>query len=335
MLRFPNASARMLLAVVAGLAVLGSACASEAGSEAQGSDGSTTDGEAVSAEREGWPEEITFAAVPAEQNQRLRESYQVTLDILSGELGVGIEFFQAADYAGVIEAMIAGKVDIAQFGPFSYVIARGNGAEIESAAAMVSEKGEEPGYQSFGITQGDSDEVTSIDDFAGRRVCFVDPSSTSGFLYPSAGLLEAGIDPEEDVEGVFAGGHDASAISVANGDCDAGFAFDSMVETLLIESGDIEEGDLKVVWKSEVIAGSPVAIHTDLPESFRQSVRETLVEKVNVDWAAENGYCDSPDDCSFSDEDIWGYDAVDDAFYDGVRKVCEVTKAAQCEGVGA
>jgi hypothetical protein len=38
-----------------------------------------------------------------------------------------------------------------------------------------------------------------------------------------------------------------------------------------------------------------------------------------VDWAAENGYCETNDPilCSFSDEAIWGYVYRDDSFYDG------------------
>ncbi len=288
----------------------------------------------VSDDRSDWPEKIVFAAVPSEQNERLQESYQATIDILEAELGVTIEFFQAADYAGVIEAMIAKKVDVAQFGPFSYVIAKANGAEIEPIGAMVSEKGGEPGYQSYGITQSSNAEIDGLEDFAGRKVCFVDPGSTSGFLYPSAGLLAANIDPESGVKGIFAGGHDASAISVAKGDCEAGFAFDAMVDTELIEAGDIKAGDLKVVWKSEIIAGSPAAVRTDLPASLVEAIKTAFVEKVNIDYAVESGVCAAADDCSFSDEGNYGYVAVEDSYFDGVRKVCEITKSAKCEGVG-
>jgi phosphonate transport system substrate-binding protein len=213
------------------------------------------------------------------------------------------------------------------------VIAVANGADITPVGAMVDASEEEPGYQSYGVTKADNDDIESLADFKGRKVCFVDPGSTSGFLYPSAGLLEEDIDPGQDVEPIFAGGHDSSAISVKNGDCEAGFAFDKMVDEQLIKSGDIAEGDLKVVWKSEVIAGSPFTFRNKLPESLRTEISEILVEKVNIDWAVENDFCESADDCPLNDEDTWGYKAVDDEFYDGVREVCRVTKSAQCEGV--
>lgn len=281
-------------------------------------------------DRTDWPDTITLAAVPSEESTTLEASYANIITVLEADLDVEIEFFQASDYAGVIESMIAGDIDLAQFGPFSYVIAVANGAEIAPIGALIEEAGAEPGYQSYGIARADNDEINSIEDFAGRNVCFVDPGSTSGFLYPSAGLLDVGIDPEADVTPVFAGGHDASVISVANGDCDAGFAFDSMVETQLVESGDIEEGEIKVVWESEVIAGSPLAMSTRLPESLQDEISRIILEEVNIDRLVERGICTDVETCDLTDEDAYAYVAVDDTFYDGVRAVCETTQAEAC-----
>jgi phosphonate transport system substrate-binding protein len=67
-------------------------------------------------------------------------------------------------------------------------------------------------------------------------------------------------------------------ISVANGDCDAGFAFDSMVTELLPERGEIEEGEIKIVWESPIIAGSPMAMRNGsapvAPGRDRRHLRE-------------------------------------------------------------
>lgn len=335
-------SIRPLLAIVFALSLLAAGCgddgddAADAGTtEANASTDSTDSTEGGGEEA---PTKITFAAVPSEESSALQESYGPIIAAIEQELDVEVEFVQAADYAGVIEGMIAGNVDLAQFGPFSYVLAKQNGAEIEPIAAMIDAEGEEPGYQSYAITQGDNAEIDGIEDFAGKNVCFVDPSSTSGFLYPAAGLIEAGIitsaaeaDLSSGLNPIFAGGHDASALSVASGDCDAGFAFDSMVDTELIEAGSLAEGDLKVVWKSEMIAGSPVAVSTNLPESFRTELAALFTEMINQPSLVEMGLCESEETCGISDEDAWGYAAVADDFYDGVRTVCETTKSDKCK----
>lgn len=273
------------------------------------------------------PDTLVFAAVPAEESSALKESYQPVLDMLEDETGKTIEFRQATDYAAVIEGQLAGQVHIAQYGPLSFVLAQTQGAEISPAAAYIDAEGDEPGYTSYGVARPGSG-IESIEDFAGKTVCFVEPSSTSGYLYPSAGLLEAGIDPEKDITPVFAGSHDASVLEVAAGRCDAGFAFDSMVDTQLIASGGIQDGDVTKVWESGVIPGSPVAISTRLSPELQETLRDAFTEKANTDHLLANDYCEG--DCPVGDEDSWGYAAVDDAFYEAIRDVCETTRNESC-----
>jgi phosphonate transport system substrate-binding protein len=323
------------LAVVTIAALSGCAPAEEAASEATTSAATETAVEAplspAGVSTEGWPEKIVFGAVPSEESSSLVESYEKILEVLEQQLGLEIEFFQATDYAGIIEGQVSGRVDMAQYGPFAYVLAGFRGANLEVAGVMTDGPDIEPGYQSYGITQGDNAEINSIEDFAGKTICFVDPASTSGFLYPSEGLLSAGIDPETGVTPVFAGGHDASALAVANGDCDAGFAFDAMIDKNLIESGDIAEGDLKTVWKSEVIAGSPLAMQANLPQTLKDEIIRIITEEANVDALVASGICDTVENCGLTDEKVWGYTLRPDSFYDGVRKVCEVTGSSKCQ----
>lgn len=291
----------------------------------------TTTDTGGTAGQEDWPEKLVFGAVPSEESSSLVESYEKIIEVLEQELELEVEFVQATDYAGIIEGQVSGRVDIAQYGPFSYVLAGIRGAELEVAGVMTDGPDIEPGYQSYGIALATNDAINSIEDFAGKTVCFVDPASTSGFLYPSEGLLSAGIDPEADVTPIFAGGHDSSVLAVKNGDCEAGFAFDAMVDKNLIESGDIAEGEIKTVWKSEVIAGSPLAIQAGLPESLKTEIKRIITELANVDALTELGICDSVENCGITDEKVWGYVERDDSFFDGVRKVCEVTGSSKCE----
>lgn len=304
-----------------------------ASTDTAASSDSATDVGSADVDRTGWPDKLILGAVPSEESSSLEQSYDGLIQVFQEELGVEVEFFQATEYAGIIEAQIAGRIDLAQYGPFSYIVAVQNGAKIEPIGATVPEKGGEPGYQSFGLTRADNDEINDLADYEGKNICFVDPTSTSGYLYPSAGLLDAGVDPKTDVNGTFAGGHDASALAIANGDCEAGFAYDTMTDEL-IKNGDLAEGDLKVVWKSPVIPGSPMAISTDLPESFRAEVSRLVLEEANIDALVERGICESADDCTATDDNNWGWAPVDDTFYDGVREVCATTKAEACEGEG-
>lgn len=299
---------------------------------------SSTDSGSEAANAQGFPDTITLAAIPAENSSDLKASYEPLIKLLEKETGSKIEFVQASDYAGVVEGMIADNVDLAFFGPFAYVVAKVNGAKITPLGAVIGEEGEQPGYQSYGLTRSDVADINGLKDFAGKKVCFVDPGSTSGFLYPTAGLIEEGVitsGSEADVSAamspVFAGGHDASALSIANGDCDAGFAFDTMVDQTMIEKGDLQPGQLKTVWKSEMIAGSVFAANDSLGTEAIDKLTALFTEKVNVNSLEAEGFCKG-DECRITDERAWGVVPASDADYDGVRHVCDVTGSEKCKG---
>lgn len=290
------------------------------------------------ANAQGFPETITLAGIPAENSTDLKASYEPLIKLLEKETGSTVEFVQASDYAGVVEGMIAGNVDLAFFGPFAYVVAGVNGAKLTPLGAVIDEKGAQPGYQSYGLARSEESDINGLKDFAGKKVCFVDPGSTSGFLYPSAGLIEEGViksGSEADISAgmtpIYAGGHDASALAIASGDCDAGFAFDTMVDDTMIEKGELKPGQLKTVWKSEMIAGSVFAANDALGTEAVDKLRTIFTEKVNADAMAAQGLCEG-DGCLITDERAWGVVAVDDSAYDGVRHVCEVTGSEKCRG---
>lgn len=314
---------RTVAATAAGLALVLAGCSSS-------DSGGTTE--------QGFPQTLTLAAVPAENSADLKASYDPLIKLLEKETGSTVEFVQASDYAGVVEGIIADNVDLAFFGPFAYVVAGVNGAKITPLGAVIGEKGEQPGYQSYGLAKSDNGAVNELSDFAGKKVCFVDPGSTSGFLYPTAGLIEAGVvksGSEADISGamtpIYAGGHDASALAIASGDCDAGFAFDTMVDKTMIEKGDLQPGQLKTVWKSEVIAGSVFAANDSLGPEAIGKLETLFTEKVNADALEADDFCEG-DACLLTDERVWGVVAAADADYNGVRKVCEVTGSEKCKG---
>ncbi|MGW3485085.1 phosphate/phosphite/phosphonate ABC transporter substrate-binding protein [Rhodococcus indonesiensis] len=309
-------------ALAAGLAVTLTACGG-------------SDPDAVNAR--GFPETLTLAAIPAENSADLQASYDPLIALLEQETGSEVEFIQASDYAGVVEGIIAGNVDLAFFGPFAYVVAGVNGADVTPLGAVVQEAGGEAGYRSYGLTRADNADINRIEDFGGKSVCFVDPGSTSGFLYPTAGLIEAGVIASgteqavaAGVEPVYAGGHDASALAVAAGDCDAGFAFDTMVDETMIASGDLKEGELKRVWESETIAGSLFVANNSLGADTVDRLRTVFVDKANADYMRAQGFCEG--ECRITDERAWGVVPATDADYDGVRDVCTLTESDKCKG---
>jgi phosphonate transport system substrate-binding protein len=319
-------SGRVVLACLGAGILLTATPACGTGTEASGADKSgSADGAANT-------DKLIFAAIPSEQETDARQSYKTVIEMLGESTGRQVEFKQTTNYNGAIEGMKSGTVDVAALGPFSYVLARTVGAKITPVGVSVEES-KEPTYHSYGIARGNDREVDSLEDFQGKKVCFVDPASTSGFLFPSAGLKEAGLDPETDVTPVMAGAHDLSVQSVKAGKCDVGFASDTMVDTTMPANGSLKPGELKVVWKSPAIPSSPVAMRDALPAEVKKKIVSTFIEKLNKDWLVENGRCKDADSCLVSGESaIWGYVPAEDKTYDPIRKVCNATQDEQCKG---
>ena len=124
--RRPWRVAALLLAVALTAAACGgddesteaaASAASPDTSESTDESADTTDGDAVESGSDetvdgaddrpaDWPTAITFGAVPAEQASSLEADFATTRAILIEELGLEeIEFFQASDYAGIIEVV--------------------------------------------------------------------------------------------------------------------------------------------------------------------------------------------------------------------------------------
>ena len=260
---------------------------------------------------------LVFGVVP--DSVDTETNYQPLMDYIAEVTGKTVEYHESTDYAALIEAAVAGKVDVASFSGFTYVTATNNGAKLTPISSIVTEEGQEPGYYSQAIVPADSD-ISSIEDFAGKKVCFVDPSSTSGYLFPSYNLLKAGIDPQADITPVFAGKHDVSVQKVGEGvECEVGFAEDSEVE---------KSSAVKVVDET-MVPGAPLVYSSTLPEDLAAKLVDALAE-ITIDDIIAAGI-DSADSDSFRSV-FFATKPVDDAYYDLIRDICAETEAEQCQG---
>ncbi|KFF60270.1 hypothetical protein JF66_05500 [Cryobacterium sp. MLB-32] len=260
---------------------------------------------------------LVFGVVP--DSVDTQTNYQPLMDYIEAETGKTVEYHESTDYAALIEAAIAGKIDVASFSGFTYLTATTNGAAITPISSIVTEQGQEPGYFSQAIVPVDSP-ITSLEEFAGKKVCFVDPSSTSGYLFPSYNLLEAGVDPVADVTPVFAGKHDVSVTKVGEGkECEVGFAEDS----------EVAKSDKVKVIGETMVPGAPIVVSDTLPAEMKTQLTD-LLSQVSIDDIIASGIT-SADTEAFR-ATFYSTEPVNDAYYDTIRDICVKTQASQCQG---
>ena len=142
---------------------------------------------------QGLAETLTIGLIPSEDPRVMSTEYKPLIDYLANALGMEVKPFVATDYNGVIEALRSKKLDVAMLGPFSYVLAT-TVADVEAFA--IPETGKAGvSYHAVIIARKDRG-FRSLSDLKGRNFAFVDPSSTSGHLFPKAALVKLGHDPD-------------------------------------------------------------------------------------------------------------------------------------------
>jgi phosphonate transport system substrate-binding protein len=253
---------------------------------------------------------LTIGLIPAEDSQAMIESSRQVLDSLEKQLGMPVKAFVATDYNGVIEALRAKKLDVAYLGPFSYVLASSI-ADVEAFAVAVTKKTGQSSYRSVIIARKDSG-LASPADLKGRSFAFVDPTSTSGHLFPKAGLLQAGYDPEATFGRViFSGSHDASILAVANKKVDGAAVADRILATA-IAKGQVKQDELQIVWSSGPIPESPMVWRKDLDPALKERIAKAMANVKDLPWGDQGV--------------LNGFQPTNDAAYNIIRDTAKALK---------
>ncbi|WP_426188282.1 PhnD/SsuA/transferrin family substrate-binding protein [Microbacterium sp. TWP3-1-2b2] len=294
------------LAVAAGLTLAFGLAACAPSPASSDTEGDTTAAEGTFAS--GNSDTLVFAVLP--DHEGADQDAQPIADWIAEITGKEVELFQATDYTAVVQGLAADQIDIAQISAFTYYQAQNAGADIVPIGAQITQEGAEPGYFSVAVKNPAASDVTSLEDFADQPVCFVNPTSTSGFAVPMGGLLEAGV-TVADENRLFGEEHDLNAKKVAEGtDCQVGFAQDVDADPL-IESGELEE-----VTRVQVPA-APIVMQAALPQDVQDQLVDALADSTQSDLTDAGVELNE-----FLTEGWFGFGAVDDAYYDLIRTLC-------------
>jgi len=261
----------------------------------------------------GWaraqqPAALTVGLIPSEDSRAMIANSQAMMDKLQAALGIPVRPFVATDYNGVIEALRSKRLDVAYLGPFSYVLGT-TVADIEAFAVAETKKAGRTFYHSQVIAHKDSG-IKTVADLKGKNFAFVDPSSTSGHLFPKAGLIKAGLNPDKDFGRViFSGSHDASAIAVQNRKIDAAAIADRILDAA-VTRGLAKREDLVMVWQSDPIPESPTVWRRDLPADLKRRIQAAFLEVKDIPWSDQGM--------------LNGFKPTNDAAYNVIRDTAKV-----------
>lgn len=183
---------------------------------------------------------LKVSAIPDEAPTELLRKFKPLGAYLEQELGMKVEFVPVADYAAVVEALAADRIDMAWLGGFTFVQAR---LKTGNAVPLVQRE-QDAEFTSKFITSDPA--VKSLQDLKGKTFAFGSVSSTSGSLMPRYFMLQDGIKPEDFFSRVaYSGAHDATAAWVQAGKAYAG-VLNASVWQKLVDAGKVDTDKVKV-----------------------------------------------------------------------------------------
>jgi len=238
--------------VLAALAIPGPGCSKSGGSEPAG--GART---------------LRLSMIPTTDPGKMARDSEPLVAYLREAMAANVELTVPLNYAAVVEAFGADKVDIAYFGGFTYVQ-----AHKRFDARPLVQRERDQAFHSLFITQADSP-IGALADLAGKSFAFGDVNSTSGHLMPEYFLRKAGVDAGVIAKAIYTGGHDATALAVANHKVDAG-ALDEAVYARLTQGGKLDATTLKVFYTTppffDYVWAGRKALDPALADAFRRAM---------------------------------------------------------------
>ena len=240
--------------------------------------------------------------------------YKSLISIVEKLTGFEINTIKVTDYNAAVEAMRAGRADIAWYGGKTYIKA----AEIADAEAFAA--GVRPGeknanYFAYFVVKKDS-KIKKFSDIKGKVLSLNTIGSTSGDLIPQVELAKINLSTtnKDHFKNVFyAGSHDACLLAVLNNQSDVcGMSSRNFEARLADNTFKMEQ--VRIIHKSDPVPPPPLAYSKKIPLEDRTKIKKAVLEAQK--HGKIGGYGGT----------MSHYISVKDADYDVLRKVVELLK---------
>lgn len=184
---------------------------------------------------------LRLSMIPTTDPGKIVRESQPFVAYIEKQTGTKVELTIPTNYAAVVEAIANDRVDIAYLGGFTFVQ-----ASARAGVLPLVQRDQDQAFHSLFITQPKSS-IHSLKDLKGHTFAFGDVNSTSGHLMPAYFMQQQGVDAGVIEKATYTGGHDATALAVANAKVDAG-AMDELVYGRMVKDGKLKESQIRIFY---------------------------------------------------------------------------------------
>ncbi|MGB8252289.1 MAG: phosphate/phosphite/phosphonate ABC transporter substrate-binding protein [Anaerolineaceae bacterium] len=271
---------------------------------------------------------IVMAMAPSATQEQLSTGGAAIAAQLKELTGYEITVTIPNSYAALVEAMGSGNAQVGWLPPLVYMLAQYKGFADVGLVTLRSGSDTYGVQFSANVASGftsyfdpatnkvtTEDAKTALAQFEGKKPCWTDPLSASGYVVPLAFLSQNGIKTKQ---AAFVIGHPTVITALyAGGICDFGATYIDARTSIKDAPADLMD-KVVVIWRTpNFIPNDNVSFAKELPADVRAKIVEALMTMSTTDAGKEilksAGY------------QIEGLKVVDDTFYDSFKTYLEST----------
>ncbi len=216
----------------------------------------------------GEPDTLRFAVTDVQGLEELQRDYEPFRDALTETLGKEIEFFPVADRTAAAVALQSDQVDIVLTGPAEYVVMQ---AKTEAVPFIAITR---PNYRSV-IAVHKNSGINSLEELKGKTIAMSDLGSTSGQLGPTKILVDAELQPEQDIEIKMLGDADLQAFQNEDVEAWGGAALDY---DRFMEAKKLNAEDYPIIEKGNLLPSDVFIASSKLNPEYVEEIKQRMVE---------------------------------------------------------
>ena len=275
---------------------------------------------------------LVMALAPSANTTELMAGGEAIAAQLTELTGYVITTTVPTNYAALIEAMGSGNAQIGWLPTVPYIVAYEKGYATVGLVTLRSgadhyafefivnankvTDGTFTSYYDTATSVNTADAATALAQFAGKRPCYTDPLSSSGYLVPAGYLASLNISTKA---GAWVQGHPTVVKSVylsPNGEiCDFGTVYVDARTAVTTDMPDVNDKVTIAFVSDPIIPNDTVSFVADMDPVMRQNLVDALLQIASTEdgltLLKNGGYS------------IGGLKAVDDSFYDQYRVYLE------------
>jgi phosphonate transport system substrate-binding protein len=250
--------------------------------------------------------ELRIGLVPYISPEDLKAAHAPLAAYLQEKLKVPVRLVMGDNYDDVAAKMEKGEIDLAEFSPYAYVRAEKH-LKLRPLVTAISDGSEtSAGY----ILVRDDSPRKALADLKGASFGFVDPASTTGYLYPLKLLKDRGLDPATLFSRTeLLGNHEAVLLAVLSGKVDAGATYQGSMAALKRNKG-IDPLSFRIIAKTPRTPRDLFVVKADYPDAIVEGILQSLVVLTSRSGRGRE---------VLAPLSINGFSPANDRLYDGVR----------------